>query len=131
MKPTKPRLTDQELKIMKIIWDREQATVRDVYEELLSDRRVAYTTVMTMMGILEQKGHLRKSSRGRAYVYRPARPKQQVVGSIVQDFVSKVFDGSARPLLVHLAENQDISEAELEEISRMLRDKKEQKEKGH
>ena len=124
MKPRKSGLTDQELEIMKIVWARERATVRDVYEELLSERKIAYTTVMTMMGILEKKGHLKRSSSGRAYVYRPAKPKSQVVGGIVQDFVRKVFDGSAKPLLVHLAENQEISEEEIEEIRRMLRKKK-------
>lgn len=124
-------LTDQELEIMKIVWDKEQATVRDVYEELRSVRRIAYTTVMTMMGILEKKGHLkRQSSDGRAYLYRPARPKSQVVGSIVEDFVRKMFDGSARPLLVHLAENDEIDEAELEELRAMLARKKKEKNRG-
>ena len=127
MKPKKSGLTDQELEIMKIVWEREPATVRDVYEELLSARKIAYTTVMTMMGILEKKGHLKRSSSGRAYVYRPAKPKSQVVGGIVQDFVRKVFDGSARPLLVHLAENREISEEEIEEVRRMLRRRKEGK----
>lgn len=117
-------LTDQELEIMKIVWERERATVRDVYEEMLSERRIAYTTVMTMMSILEKKGHLKRSSSGRAYVYRPARPRNQVVGSIVQEFVRKVFDGSARPLLVHLAENTEISDEELEEVRRLLAEKK-------
>jgi len=127
LKPKKSGLTDQELEIMKIVWEREPATVRDVYEELLSARKIAYTTVMTMMGILEKKGHLKRSSSGRAYVYRPAKPKSQVVGGIVQDFVRKVFDGSARPLLVHLAENREISEEEIEEVRRMLRRRKEGK----
>lgn len=116
---------------MKIVWDKEQATVRDVYEELRSVRRIAYTTVMTMMGILEKKGHLkRQPSDGRAYLYRPARPKSQVVGSIVEDFVRRMFDGSARPLLVHLAENDEIDEAELEELREMLAKRKKTEEGG-
>jgi predicted transcriptional regulator len=53
-------LTPQELELMKLVWSRGQATVRDVYEALLVDRRIAYTTVMTMMNVLEKKGHLRK-----------------------------------------------------------------------
>jgi BlaI family transcriptional regulator, penicillinase repressor len=121
MKARKPVLTDQELEIMKIVWQRGESTVREVYEELLKTRKIAYTTVMTMMGILEQKGRLTKTLRDRAYVYSPAEPQQEVVGSMVQEFVRRVFDGSAKPLLVHLAENKKINQKELDEISRLLK----------
>ena len=57
---------------MKIVWERDRSTVRDVYEALLERRKVAYTTVMTMMKILEQKKYLKKILVDRAYVYRPA-----------------------------------------------------------
>src|SRR6516162_3740347 len=97
MKPKKDVLTDQELEIMKIVWERGSATVRDVYEELLTKRKIAYTTVMTMMGILEQKGRLRKMVNDRAYVYSPAQPCGEVVGNMVHDFIKRVFDGSAKP----------------------------------
>src|ERR1039458_6143921 len=66
-------LTEQELEIMKIVWERDRSTVRDVYETLLERRKVAYTTVMTMMKILEQKKYLKKTMADRAYVYQPAR----------------------------------------------------------
>ena len=105
---------------MKIVWRKGSATVRDVYEELLSRRKIAYTTVMTMMGILEQKGHLNKSADERAYVYTPTKPQREVLGSMVQDFVKRVFNGSAKPLLVHLVENEKISKEELDEISELL-----------
>ena len=124
MKPKKTVLTEQELEIMKIVWRRGSSTVRDVYEDLLEQRKIAYTTVMTMMGILEQKGHLKKSSEERAYVYRPAKPQREVVGKMVQDFVKRVFNGSAAPLLVHLIEDQTISPDELEEVKRLLSDKR-------
>src|SRR5262249_43125673 len=103
------------------------ATVRDVYEELLKRRRIAYTTVMTMMGILEQKGHLNKSAEDRAYVYTPAQPQHEVVGNMVQDFVKRVFNGSAKPLLVHLIEDQEISAEEVDEISKLLKEKRRKK----
>jgi predicted transcriptional regulator len=116
-------LTGQELEIMKIVWARGKVTVRDVYEELLERRKVAYTTVMTMMKILEQKGYLKKSAGEKAYLYRPAQPRKQVIGGMVKEFVNRVFDGSARPLLVHLVEERQVSEGELDEIARMLRRK--------
>ena len=129
MKPAKPVLTNQELEIMKIVWNRDRSTVREVYEELLKRRKIAYTTVMTMMGTLEQKGRLRKSEQGRAYVYVPVEPQTKVVGSMVQEFVKRVFNGSARPLLVHLVETMEVDGEQLEEIRSLLKEKKLLKEK--
>ena len=106
---------------MKIVWERDKTTVRDVYETLLERRKVAYTTVMTMMKILEQKKYLKKSQTERAHVYRPAQPKRQVIGGLVREFVNRVFNGSAEPLLVHLVEEHDLSGEELEEIARLRR----------
>jgi len=108
---------------MKVVWQRETVTVRDVYEELLKTRKVAYTTVMTMMKILEDKKYLKRKQVDRAYVYRPAQPQHQVVGAMVKDFINRVFNGSAEPLLVHLVEDQHLSAKDLEEIARLRREK--------
>ena len=124
MRVRKTVLTEHELEIMQVVWQSPSVTVRDVYEELLKRRKIAYTTVMTMMGILEQKGFLKKNQGEKAYVYRPAQPKSKVVGSMVNDFVSRVFDGSAKPLLVHLVENEHLSQEELDEIARLMKEKK-------
>jgi predicted transcriptional regulator len=121
MRPPSTTLTGNELEIMHVVWGAGTATVRDVYETLRQRRKVAYTSVMTMMKILEQKGHLNKKQVDRAYVYRPSRPRRQVLGVMVRDFVDRVFQGSAKPLLVHLVEDKRLSRADLEEIRRMLR----------
>ena len=112
-------LTEQELEIMKVVWERETTTVRQVYEELLQSRPVAYTTVMTMMKILEEKKYLKKVLVERAYVYRPAQPKGKVISGMVREFVNRVFDGSAAPLLVHLVEDHKLSPKDLEEIAEL------------
>jgi len=109
---------------MKVVWRMDKATVRDVYEALRETRQIAYTTVMTMMGILEQKGRLKKSEDGRAFVYTPTEPQTKVVGTMVQEFVKRVFNGSAQPLLVHLVENLDGDDDQLDEIRKLLREKK-------
>ena len=106
---------------MKIVWERESATVRDVYETLLERRKVAYTTVMTMMKILEHKKYLKRKQADRAYVYTPAQPKRLVVGAMVRDFINRVFNGATEPLLVHLVEEHELSPEELEEIARLRR----------
>jgi len=120
MRSKSPILTDQELEIMKVVWGREKATVRDVYETLLEHRKIAYTTVMTMMKILEQKKYLRKTQEDRAFVYRPTKPKKQVIQGMVREFVDRVFNGSAEPLLLHLVEDRRLTEAELREIERAI-----------
>lgn len=106
---------------MKIVWQRETVTVRDVYETLLEHRKIAYTTVMTMMGILQEKGYVTKEEGEKAHVYRPAKPKQQVVNHLVSDFVERVFNGSAKPLLLNLVESEKLSAKELDEISELLK----------
>jgi BlaI family penicillinase repressor len=120
MRSPSKTLTDQELEIMKIVWERPSCTVRDVYEALLERRKVAYTTVMTMMGILEQKGYLKRKQVDRAFVYRPAQPKSRVVGEMVRDFVDRVFNGSAEPLLAHLIEDRGLTPDEIAEIRRLI-----------
>ena len=112
---------------MKVVWRAGASTVRDVYETLLEHRKIAYTTVMTMMNILEQKGYLKKSSKDRAYVYQATRPQKQVIRGMVREFVDRVFNGSAEPLLLHLVEDRRVSEQDLEEIRLMLRESAERK----
>ena len=116
-------LTGAELEIMHVVWSLEQATVRDVYEALRERRKIAYTSVMTVMKILEQKGYLKKKQEDRAYVYRPARPRAAGVArasAVQRFFVDRVFQGAAKPLLVHLVEDARLSPEDLAEIRRLL-----------
>src|SRR6185503_1537704 len=122
MKRAKTTPTGQELEIMKVIWKLGTPTVRQVYETLLERRKIAYTTVMTMMNILEQKGYLKKAQKDRAYVYQATRAQKQVIRGMVREFVDRVFNGSAEPLLVHLVEDRQLSQQDIEEIRRMLRE---------
>ncbi len=107
---------------MKIVWERGTATVRDVYETLLSRRKIAYTTVMTMMKIMDEKGYLKRRLDRRAYVYEGTRPKKQMIREMVSEFVNRVFNGSAQPLVAHLVEERRLSEQELKQIARMIRE---------
>ncbi len=109
---------------MKLVWSLGDSTVRDVYESLLQRRKIAYTTVMTMMKILETKGYLKKRRLHRAFVYRAAQPKDQIIRGMIREFVNRVFNGSAEPLLVHLVKSRRISEKELQKISRMIQESK-------
>jgi predicted transcriptional regulator len=121
MKRCKSTLTGQELEIMKVIWKLGTPTVRQVYETLLERRKVAYTTVMTMMNILEQKGYLKKRQGDRAFVYTPSKPEKLVIRGMVREFVDRVFNGAAEPLLLHLVEDDQLTKEELDEIRKSIR----------
>jgi len=110
---------------MKVVWKLETATVRDVYERLRSRRDIAYTTVLTMMKILEQKGYVKKTRADRAFVYRPAKPRAQVVGAMVREFVDRVFDGASRPMLLHLVKQARLSDKERKALLRAIEEVKE------
>jgi BlaI family transcriptional regulator, penicillinase repressor len=120
MRRPHPTLTPQELAIMKVVWRLDKATVRDVYEALRDRRPVAYTTVMTMMKILEEKGYLKKALVDRAHVYRPAQRRQQVVGAMVRDFLDRVFDGAPADLLVHLAKDNKLTDKQRRIVKQLI-----------
>jgi BlaI family penicillinase repressor len=113
-------LAPQDLAVMKVVWKKGSATVRDVYETLREGRALAYTTVMTTMNILETKGFLQKAREDRAFRYTPTRSRQQVVGAMVKDFVNRVFDGAAQPLLLHLATSETLTAKERTELRKLI-----------
>jgi BlaI family transcriptional regulator, penicillinase repressor len=123
-KTNPPTPTALELEILEVIWRRGRATVREVFKDLSGNRRIAYTTVLTMMGILEQKGHLKKKAGERAYVYRPVRPRERVVSGMVAELVERLFSGSAKRLLVHLVEDPSIGPEDLAEVERLVRERR-------
>ena len=116
-------LSGPQLDIMKVVWRLGEATVRDVYEDLRTQRTIAYTTVMTTMKTMEARGHLKKRTEGRAFVYSAVTPEGKMLKRIVGDFIDRVFNGSAEPLLVHLVEERHLSEKDLGKIQRMIREK--------
>jgi BlaI family transcriptional regulator, penicillinase repressor len=124
MRPIENQLTAQQLEIMKVVWRMEEATVRDVYEALLAQRSIAYTTVMTTMKTMEARGHLKKRAEGRAFIYQAVEPQNRALRKIVGDFLDRVFNGSAEPLLAHLVQERRLSEKDLAKVARMIREKK-------
>ena len=105
---------------MKVVWSLDKATVRDVYEALREKRTIAYTTVMTMMRILEEKGYLKKTMVDRAHVYKPAQRRQQVIGAMVRDFLDRVFDGASDSLLVHLAKDNKLTDKQRRIVKQLI-----------
>src|SRR5688500_17113385 len=115
-------LTPPALAIMKVVWRLQKATVRDVYEALRAERPLAYTTVMTMMRILDDKGFLKKTMADRAHVYRPVKPRHQVIGAMVRDFVDRVFDGASDSLLLHLAKDNKLTDKQRKVVKKLIKE---------
>ena len=105
---------------MKVVWTLGSATVRDVYDDLRAKRGIAYTTVLTMMKILEQKGYLKAERGDRAFVYTPVRARQVVLGGMVREFIDRVFDGASRPMLLHLVKHTKLSDKERKALLRAI-----------
>jgi len=120
MRTPHPTLTPQELAIMKVVWSTKRATVRQVYETLRERRVIAYTTVMTMMKILEDKGYLKKALVDRAHVYQPVKPRHQVISAMLREFLDRVFDGAPDRLLLHLAKDNALTDKQKRLVKQLI-----------
>jgi BlaI family penicillinase repressor len=112
--------TDGELEILKVLWGRGPSTVRDVLGELNQTRERAYTSVMTMMNLMFEKGLLRRVQEGRAFVYQPVEEQRTTLSEIVENLVGKAFDGSPSSLVTALLDKSQISEQELSDIQKAI-----------
>ena len=104
------------MEVLHHVWDLGEATVTDVRERILEDRDVAYTTIMTVMKKLAEKGYLTYHKEGRSYVYEPAQQPNEVQHSLLQRLMEKVFNGSPSALVQTLVQREDLSDAERHEI---------------
>jgi len=117
------RLGRLELQIMNVVWDQSKATVHDVKEALSRRRKPAYSTILTMMRKLEAKGYLQHDVDERTYVYRPTISRQAVRHSVLGDILNRLFEGSPSLLLTSLVEQNRISETELREIRKLIKER--------
>lgn len=116
-------LTPTELEMMNVLWRIGPATVHQVMEELLPERKLAYTSVSTMVRILEQKGYVRSRKEGRGHLYEPTLPKEDYQVATLQHLVSNVFDGTPKLLVQRLVDSEQIDAEELDAIRRALKKK--------
>ena len=115
-RPRQPALTKLELELMQIIWRLGPASVSAVQAEL--PRPLAYTTVQTMLNILERKGKLRRDLNGRAYIYAARVTEAKALGQGVRDLVDRMFGGSSEELVMSLLKNGEIDAARLADLTR-------------
>ncbi len=115
--------TELELEILKIIWREGPRPVRRVREALEPFRKLAYTSVMTIMNIMVNKGYLSRKKRGMSYIYRPRVTERVTTRRMLGDLVKRVFDGSAAAVMVNLLQTADLDDAEIEKLHELLRRK--------
>ena len=110
----------RELEVLQAVWKRGTATVREVWEDLYPTRRLAYTTIATVMKDIEKKGYLTHTARDRTYVYAPTVGREDVSRGMVAELVRTVYDGSAAKLVTTLIQHERLSEAELDDIQLLI-----------
>lgn len=120
-------LGDLEADIMELLWKESPASVRDIHENLASERSIAYTTVMTVMGRLAEKGLLIRKQHGRAYLYEPTQTREQFCSDAISTVMEGLLGGFGEPVLSHFVDTVDSDDtAKLDELIRLIEKKKEE-----
>ena len=124
-KPEKSALTKLELQIMQVIWKRGSSRVSDVQQGL--EQGLAYTTVQTMLNILERKGKLTRELRGRAFLYSATVSEAKASHHAVRDLVDRMFGGSAESLVMSLVETRHLTPETLARLNKLVEEAEEEK----
>ncbi len=126
-RPSSKSLTEAEQRVMQVLWEQGEASVRDVVEALEKDRPVAYNTVLTILGILHRKKYVRFRSAGRAHIYRPAVTQAGARGEAFDQLVSRFFGGSKNAFAQYLVDEEMIDADELAKLKKLASQNKKRK----
>jgi predicted transcriptional regulator len=110
--------TDKELEIMRVVWERGEATAKEIQEALPGERH--YNSVLTIIRVLERKGHLMHRTKGKAHVYRAKSTQEKSRSKVLGHLIKQVFGGSAASLVLHLVETGDLTEEDLSEVRQQM-----------
>jgi predicted transcriptional regulator len=119
-RPTSPTLTDGELRLMRVLWDKGEASVSEVSDALKEKPKPAYNTVLTLLRILERKGYVTHRKDGRAFVFLPTVDRSNARRSALKSLVDRFFEGSPRLLVLNLLEDERFSAEALDEVKQRL-----------
>jgi predicted transcriptional regulator len=124
------QLTELQIAIMRVLWEKGQATVAEICEALRTERGLALTTVATLLSRLEKRGVVTHETRSRQFVYSPMVTEAEVRHSMVHELTERLFDGDVAELMTHLLSGREISPGDLERIKAMLDEHAAAKEAG-
>jgi BlaI family penicillinase repressor len=120
-----PKPTEVELEILRALWDKDSATVRELYEVVSQQRALGYTSVLKTLQIMIEKGLVERTETGKAHVYRAAASQEETQNQLLRDLSERLFSGSAAQLAMHALSMQPASEEELQVIRRIIKQKRE------
>ena len=127
--PTQP--SQRELEALKVLWDRGESTVRDIADQMnRHGQPLAYTTVLSLLQVMEQKGFVAHRRDGRAYLYRALLERARTFRGLAGDFLQRVFDGAVDEYLVHAIEGKKLSTEQLDELEAMIAAARKQNQSG-
>ena len=115
-RPRNDNPTPAELEVLKVIWENGPATVREVLEVLHPRDERAYTSVMSLMNVMADKGLLQRKPKGRAFIYAAKAKKEKTLGRMVGDLLGRAYEGSASALVTHVLEHANPTDEELAAI---------------
>ncbi|PIP16300.1 MAG: CopY family transcriptional regulator [bacterium (Candidatus Ratteibacteria) CG23_combo_of_CG06-09_8_20_14_all_48_7] len=113
-------LSAAELEVMKVLWEKKATTVKEVQQELSHKKAWRYTTVLTFIVRLYNKGYLKRKKEGMVYIYSPTLPEKKTKGKMVEDFVDRVFDGNPTPLMNYLSESNKLKPSEVTALKNLV-----------
>lgn len=117
-----PALTDAEARVMSVLWEKQVASVADVVAALKKKRAVSYSTVQTVLRILEDKGYVAHDKVARAFIYRPRVDERQARRRAVKHLAARLFNGSPRLLVLNVLEDEQIAPEELNRLKKLIED---------
>jgi predicted transcriptional regulator len=118
--PGRHQLTELQLAILRVMWDKGEATVQDIWEALHAERGLAQTTVATMLSRLERRGVVTRRAQARQYHYRAAVTESEVQHTMVGELTERLFDGDVTALVQHLLSGDDVSPGDIAKIRDMI-----------
>ena len=118
--------TESELEILQVLWDKGQASVRDVHEELLKSKDAGYTTTLKLMQIMHEKGLVKRDDSIKTHIYQAAVSREKTQKHLLGKMIDTLFGGSPTQLVMQALGNHKASDSELEEIQKLLDNLKKQ-----
>ena len=123
-KQSLPKPTEAELELLRILWEKGPATVRDLHDAINLQRTVVYTSVLKILQIMTEKGLVEREESGKAHIYNAAASQEQTQNQLLRDLSERLFSGSAAQLAMHALAMQPTSDEELEEIRNLIEQKR-------
>ena len=117
---TLPKPTEAELELLRVLWSKRSATVREIHEEIAHERALGYTSVLKVLQIMTEKGLVQRTESGKAHLYRATVSQQETQSQMLRDLSDRLFSGSATQLAMHALSMQPASAQDLEEVRKIL-----------